>query len=177
MLRTLAVVSAAVLFAAPALAEDCAGSHVVDRCLVGTWQMTTNGMDAWAKKHLRNFRATNVKASGNTITLNADGSFATGASHVTAQGAMPNGGSASSTMDAQASGAWSAAGGKFNLCAKQSSMQGTTSITQGGHTTTSPVEHAVPSVSTQTYSCAGDTFSTTRKMSGDDITSIYTKVK
>jgi hypothetical protein len=177
MRRSLTALTAIALFTAPALAEDCAGSHAIDRCLVGKWQMTTNGMEAWAKKHLRNFRASTVKASDNTITLNADGSFATGASKVTASGTATNGATASSTMNAQASGAWSAAGGKFNLCARNAKMEGTTTITAGGHTTTSPVQHNVPAASTRSYTCAGATFSTTQQLRGDDVTSTYTKMK
>lgn len=177
MLRSLALVTALAALTAPALAEDCAGSHAVDRCLVGTWTMTKNGMDEWTKKHLRNFHAT-VKASNNTVTLNADGTFSTGASHVEAHGTATGGATTSSTLDAQASGHWSAADGKFNMCAAQSSMQGSTTITTGpGKSVTSPIQHAVPSTSSQSYSCAGSTFTTTMQLRGDDVTSTYTKVK
>src|SRR5690349_15713631 len=117
MLRTLIALAAVAFLAAPALADECAGSKVVDRCLVGTWEMTTNGMQEWTKKHLHSVHPTTVKASNNTITLNADGTFSTGASHVEAQGTVGANGTASSTMDAQASGNWSAANGKLNLCA------------------------------------------------------------
>ena len=80
--------------------------------------------------------------------------------------------------DAQASGHWSAADGKFNMCAAQSSMQGSTTITTGpGKSVTSPIQHAVPSTSSQSYSCAGSTFTTTMQLRGDDVTSTYTKVK
>lgn len=178
MLRQLTAFAAIAIFTAPAFAEDCGGSHAVDRCLVGQWQMTTNGMDAWRKKHLKNLRATTVKSDGNTITLNADGTFSTGTSHSSAESTTADGNMrASSAMSGQASGNWSAAGGKFNLCVKQSSLQGSTTITAAGKSTTSPIQPTMPAVSTQTYTCAGETFSTTMKLTGDDVTSTYSKVK
>jgi hypothetical protein len=177
MLRSLVAFSAIAVLTAPAFADECGGSKVVDRCLVGTWEMTTNGMQEWTKKHLRNFHPATVKTSNNTITLNADGTFSTGASHAEAQGSLGSGATAKSTMDAQASGTWSAADGKFNLCARQSTMQSTTTVTVNGHTSTTPVQHAVPAVTTQSYTCAGQTFSTTTQLRGDDVVSIYTKQK
>lgn len=183
MLRSLAALAltaalSAPFLAAPAFADDCGGSAAVDRCLVGKWQLTTNGMDAWRKKHLKNFRTTKVESEGNTITLNADGTFETGTSRSSASGTTADGNmSATSSMTAQASGNWSAADGKFNLCAKQSTMEGKTTVTAHGRSSSSPIASSMPAVATQTYSCAGETFSTTMKLTGDDVTSTYTKVK
>ena len=171
MLRSLAALSAIAMFAAPALAEDCAGSHAVDRCLVGTWTMTHNGAEDWMRRHIRNFHPTAVTTANNTITLNADGTFSTGNSTATASGTNNQGMTATATQQGQASGSWSAASGKFNLCARPSTIKTTTTV--NGHTAHS--QTPLPSVSTQDYTCAGATFSTTKLMSGDPVTSTYTK--
>jgi hypothetical protein len=159
-----------------ARAEDCAGTHQVDRCLVGTWKMTTNGMERWMREHVHKFNVTSVSQTGNTITLNADGTFTTGASNVTVQGA---GGGATGTghMAAQASGHWSAANGNFNICAAStSSMNGTATVQQNGHTVTVPVRPTMPPVSSRAYTCAGNTFTVTTPMRAGSVESIYTKI-
>ncbi|MBI1212862.1 MAG: hypothetical protein GC190_15480 [Alphaproteobacteria bacterium] len=177
MLRLTAAFAAAALLATPALAADCGGSHAVDRCMVGTWQMTKNGMQEWMRKHVRKFSVTSVHATNNTITLHADGTFATGASTATVEGHGSSGMHGSATMSGQSSGTWSAADGKFNLCARPGNIDTTLTTSGGGNTTTSHAQTALPALSTQSYACAGDAFTTTREMRGDTITSIYSKVK
>jgi hypothetical protein len=181
MLRFLTrLVSALCLLAlagAPGARADCAGTHQIDRCLVGTWKMTTNGMERWMREHVHKFNVTSVSQTGNTITLNADGTFATGASNVTVQGVGSGGATGTGHMAAQASGHWSAADGHFNICAAPSSaMNGTATVQQNGHTVTVPVHPTVPPVSSQAYSCSGDTLRTTTPMRGGSVESIYTKI-
>jgi hypothetical protein len=169
-------VTSLLLAAVTAAHADCAGTSTVDRCLVGKWEMTTNGAQDWMKKHIKGFRISSVKASGNTITLNADGTFATGASHVTATGTSANGTTGTSTMDAQASGKWSAANGKFNLCPVTSTIEGSTSVTAGGRAATAPIHQNAPQESSQSYACEAKTFSVTQILRGDAVVSTYTKV-
>jgi hypothetical protein len=166
----------AVMSVGIARADDCAGTHAVDRCLVGTWKMTTNGTEQWMRAHIPNYHVTRLQTSGNTITLNANGTFATGDSKVTAQGVTDTGKSATSTMNGQASGVWSAADGKFNLCSRASKMEGTATVTGDGHSTTTAVHPAVPPVSTRAYTCSGNTFTASQPLHGDTVTSTYTKV-
>ena len=164
-----------VFTAGTALAADCAGTHQIDRCLVGKWTMTTNGMEQWMRTHIRNFHVTSVSQSNNTITLNADGSFATGASNVTVHGASARGMTGTGQMAAQANGTWSAADGKFNICAQSSAMNGTATVTGNGHSTTTPLHPALPPVSSRAYSCSGNTFTVTTQLHGDNVQSVYTK--
>ena len=159
-----------------ARADDCAGTSAVDRCLIGTWKMTTNGTEQWMRAHIRNYHVTSVQTTDNTITLKADGTFTTGNSKVVARGVTASGASGTGTMNAQASGVWSAADGKFNICARASTMEGTTTVTGNGHSTTTPVHPHVPPVSTRTYSCSGDTFTVSQPLHGDTVVSTYTKV-
>lgn len=162
--------------AGTARADDCAGTHEIDRCLVGTWKMTTNGMEQWMHTHIRKFSVTSVQTTDNTITLKADGSFATGNAKVTTRGVGDNGMSGTGTMNGRASGAWSAAAGKFNLCARAGSMNGTATVTGRGHSTTIPLHPTVPPVSSRTYACASSTFTISQPLHGDTVVSTYTKL-
>ena len=160
-----------------ARAADCAGTHQIDRCLVGTWKMTANGMERWMREHIHKFHTTTVSQTNNTITLRADGTFATGASDVTVKGTNDHGVTGTGHMTAQASGQWSAADGKFNLCSATSSMNGTSTVEKDGHAVaTVPLHPQVPPVSSTPYTCAGNTFTTTTHIRSDSVESIYTKI-
>ena len=154
---------------------DCGGTHTTDRCLVGTWRMTTNGAEQWMRAHIRNFHVNSVSANNNTITLRADGSFATGESRVRVRGTGSSGSTGTGTMNAQASGSWSAAGGNFNLCARSSAMAGTATVEGRGRTATTTLHPTMPAVSTRPYTCAGNSFTVSQPISGDT-TSVYSKV-
>jgi hypothetical protein len=159
-----------------ARADDCAGTHAIDRCLVGTWKMTTNGTEQWMRAHIRNYHVTSIQTTDNTITLKADGTFTTGNSKVTTRGVSNTGASGTGTMNAQASGVWSAADGKFNICARASTMEGTTTVTGNGHSTTTAVHPAVPPVATRPYTCSANIFTASQPLHGDTVVSTYTKV-
>jgi len=73
--------------------EECAATREIDRCLLGTWQMTADGMQEWARTHLRNFQVTEASLANNTLTLNDDRTFSTGDSHVSASGRLTTAGS------------------------------------------------------------------------------------
>ena len=93
--------------------------------------MTADGMQQWMRAHIHNFHVATVSQEGNTITLNADSSFATGASKVTVVGTATNGATGTGKMTAQATGHWSAADGHFNICAAPSSlMNGSATVAQ-----------------------------------------------
>ena len=64
---------------------ECAGTREIDRCLVATWQMSVDGMEQWMREHIHKATVTGVSQVGNTLTLNSDGTFATGASRVNVQ--------------------------------------------------------------------------------------------
>lgn len=157
--------------------NECAGTREIDRCLVGAWQMSVDGMEQWMREHIHKATVTGVSQVGNTLTLNSDGTFATGASHVNVQLQGSGGASGQGTLNGSASGRWSAADGHLNMCPDESAMSGTISVTTNGHTTTIPhPAHAMPP-SSRVYSCAGSSFTLTTQIgSMGSAVSTYTKM-
>lgn len=156
---------------------DCAGTHEMDHCLIGTWEMTTDGVQQWAAAHLHNYHITSISLVGNTLTLNDDGTFATGASDVTVSG-EGHGASSSGEVNAQASGRWSTSGGNLNMCADASAASGHVTVSGDGHSVTVPTHPQIPPQSSTPYTCSGDTFThTTQVGSMGSVTSTYNRVR
>ena len=155
---------------------ECAGTREIDRCLVATWQMSVDGMEQWMREHIHKATVTGVSQVGNTLTLNSDGTFATGASRVNVQLQGSGGVSGQGALNGNASGRWSAANGHLNLCPDESAMSGTISVTKGGHTTTIPHPANEMPPSSRAYSCAGNSFTLTTPIgSMGSAVSTYTK--
>lgn len=134
---------------------DCGGSHAIDRCLVGTWEMTVDGALEYVRTKLHGAKVNVVSQVGNALALNADGTFATGEAHATAT-ADKGGMHVESSSVGQASGRWAATGGKVNYCATSSRHEATTTLTIGGKKTVVPTKTSGPTVATYTYTCSGD---------------------
>ena len=116
-MKSLAVAAVAIFAATPALSADCNGSHALDRCLIGTWQYESGGGAAWAS---RNIRGTHTTATNSDISLTfrGDGSFSTGHVDIHSSAVSSHGDiSATGHSVGTATGTWSVAGNKFNLCA------------------------------------------------------------
>jgi hypothetical protein len=141
--------------AAAAPSNDCGGSHAIDRCLVGTWEMTVDGALEYVRSKLHGAKVNVVSQVGNTMALNADGTFATGEARTTAT-ADKAGMHVESTSVGQASGRWAATGGKVNYCATSIRHEATTTLTIGGKKTVVPTKPVGPTVATYTYTCSGD---------------------
>ncbi len=155
---------------------ECAGAHEIDRCLVGTWQMSVDGMEQWMREHIHKANVTGVSQVGNTLTLNSDGTFATGASHVNVELQGSGGMSGQGALNGSASGRWSAANGHLNLCPDESALSGTISVTKQGHTTTIPHPATAMPPSSRAYSCASSSFTLTTTIgSMGSVVSTYTK--
>jgi hypothetical protein len=156
----------------------CTASPAIDDCLVGTWQQTGGGPAEWMRQHMKAAQVS-VTATKALFTFAADGTFSTSKVDATAQVTAKDGQmQATSQMSAQASGQWSAAGGKLTFCNTALDSQGTMELKlPGGKTTKLPIPPTEGKGTTMDYSCAGDTLSTVQPMPmNSTITTTYTRV-
>ena len=171
-----AVTAVSLLIASPALA-DCAGSHSLDRCLVGTWSYASGGSAAWMSRNIHMAHITGLSHNSLNVTLRPDGTFSTGNVDVHSSVAANNGevtGTAHAT--GQTSGQWSAAGGHLNFCATASTFQQTvTVVVHGRPITVTP--HAMPVRPTaMDYVCNATTLKTTQPMAHlEPIVTLYNR--
>ncbi|WP_155844822.1 hypothetical protein [Arenimonas oryziterrae] len=160
--------------------QECQASREIDRCLIGTWQLTTDGMQQWVREHAPNFHITRASTEGNTLTLNEDRTFMTGSSHVSASGEMSTPGArahGTARLAGQVSGRWSAAGGRFNMCPDAGAVAGSVTTTIHGRTITSPMPVNALQPYSQPYVCSGSSLRVTTPVGGGStVTSVYTKV-
>ncbi|HUO90635.1 MAG TPA: hypothetical protein VMU08_15775 [Rhizomicrobium sp.] len=167
MKQLLAASTVAVLVSSPALA-DCAGSHALDRCLVGTWSYASGGSAEWLNRNVRMAHVTSVTHSGLSITFRPDGTFSTGHVDINAHVAANNGAmTGSSHSTGQASGTWSAAGGRFTLCMTPGALHTTvTVVVHGRPITVTPAmpPHPVPTA----YTCSAASLTTTQPIPGHE---------
>ena len=144
---------------------DCQAPPAIDNCLIGTWTQTGGGAAEWMRQNLKMVQPT-VAPSNGTLTFNADGSFSTSKvdskAEIAAKDASMH---ATSQMDAQASGIWSAAGGTLTLCMTAADSKGTIELNGAG---ADKIKMAMPQIkpanTSMAYSCTGDTLSTTQPM-------------
>jgi hypothetical protein len=163
MKRLLGAVALAVVATSPALA-DCAGSHVLDRCVIGTWRFASGGSATWMAHNIHSAHITAMSNGGVTLVFNGDGTFSTGNVdiHTTV---TANNGQMTGTGHAtgQASGQWSASGGTLNFCATGSTLHQTvTVVVHGRPITVTP--NAPPHPSAMQYACTASTLTTTHAM-------------
>lgn len=149
---------------------------VLDRCMIGNWEMTTAGVEQWMRERIHNFRVTGLSAVGNTLTLNADGTFSTGHSEVRATG---TGGrvTGEGEMAGQTSGRWSTSGGTLNLCYDAGGGSGTVTVRRDGHDITVPVTTRPPPMMSSQYACSSGSFSQAVDMgaAGGTVNNVYTR--
>jgi hypothetical protein len=175
-----AIGSALVLAAAwsGAARAECQAPPAIDTCLVGTWQQTGGGAAEWMRQNLK-MAVTSTAATTGTLTFNGDGSFSTSKVDTNAEvSAKDLSMHATGQMSAQASGKWSAAKGTLTLCVTAADSKGTIEIEgPGGHKTKVPMPQMKPTDTSMSYSCAGDTLSTTQPMpKNTTMTTSYARV-
>ncbi|HEX4301637.1 MAG TPA: hypothetical protein VHZ78_02505 [Rhizomicrobium sp.] len=173
-MKTCAAAFAATLLAASPALADCAGSHALDRCLIGTWHYASGGSAEWMSRNIHMAHVTGITHNDLTITFRPDGTFATGHTDVHATIAANDGSmTGSGHAEGQASGAWSAGGGHFNFCMTPGSMRTTVTIVVHGRPMT--VTPPMPTHPTATaYTCSGNMLTTTQPIPGHEpIVTIY----
>jgi len=177
--RALSIAVAFLAFVpASAAYPGCTASPAVDNCLVGTWQQSGGGPAEWMRQHMKTAQVS-VTATKALFAFKPDGTFATSKVDATAQVTAKDGQmQATSQMSAQASGQWSATGGKLVFCNTALDTQGTMELKlPGGQTATVPIPQTQGKGTTMDYTCAGDTFSTVQPMPmNSTITTTYTRV-
>jgi hypothetical protein len=157
---------------------DCK-SAAGDNCLVGTWQQSGGGPAEWMREHMKNMAQFNVTATKALFTFKADGTFSTSKvdskAEVTAKDGQMQ---VTGQMSSQASGQWSAAGGKLTLCNTALDSKGSMQLKMpGGKTMDMPMPETKPSDATMDYTCAGDALSTVQAMPmGSMMTTTYARV-
>jgi hypothetical protein len=156
--------------------ESCAGIQEVDECLIGEWELTTDGALEFARQH---FPPANVSVPthvGNTIRLNADGTFSTGASHVEAEGST-GAVHGQAYLNGQAAGRWSSQSGTVNYCADTASLTGRVTVTSRRGGGSAPMNPAVPPAASHAYTCNGNTYvQTTQVGTVGTVRSVYTRL-
>ncbi|HEY4944039.1 MAG TPA: hypothetical protein VII56_21605 [Rhizomicrobium sp.] len=167
MKKLFACAAFSLLVASPALA-DCAGSHVLDRCLIGTWHYASGGSAAWMSRNIHMAHVTGITHNDLMITFMADGTFATGHSDVHATVAANEGGmTATGHAVGQASGTWSATGGRFSFCTTPGSVHTAVTVTVHGRPIT--VTPPVPTHPQATaYTCNATSLTTSQPIPGHE---------
>jgi hypothetical protein len=139
---------------------DCAGSHQLDACVVGSWQLTGGGAAEWMR---RQGVPGNFSTSGESVTFRADGSYVTGVASGSMDVEARDGSRGQGHMAAQAGGRWSTAGGVLNLCADMQALSGGGTVTSPrGGSGTFRIPGAPPMNSSERYTCAGANLDTER---------------
>jgi hypothetical protein len=175
-MKSLAAAAVVSLLAASPAFADCAGSHALDRCLIGTWHYTSGGSAAWMARNIHMAHVTGLTHNGLTIAFNGDGTFSTGQADIRATVAA-NDGSMSGTGHAvgRASGTWSTTAGHFNFCMTPGSLRATVTIMVQGHPmTVTPPAPTHPQATP--YTCSGNTLTTTQPIPGHEpIVTVYAR--
>jgi hypothetical protein len=165
--RLLAATAAACLLATPALA-DCAGSHALDRCLVGTWTFAGGGSAEWMARNIHHAHVTGISQNGLTLTFGPDGTFSTGRVDIHATVAANDGSmTGSGHASGQASGTWTAGGRRFTLCVAPSGLHTTVTVNVHGRPiTVTPPPPTHPQATA--YTCNATTLTTTQPIPGHE---------
>jgi hypothetical protein len=156
------------LLASPALA-DCAGSHAIDRCLVGTWNYQSGGSAEWMARNIHQAHVTGISHGELSIMFHPDGTFATRPVNITAAVQSNNTDThGTGHTVGEARGTWSADSGHFNLCTDPGSIRTTVTVVVHGRpmTVQAPVTDARPHATA--YTCAGNTLTTTQPIPGHE---------
>ena len=162
-------------FASPALA-DCAGSHDLDRCLIGTWHYANGGSAQWVSRNIHGVRVSHIAHNDINMTFREDGTFSTGPVDVHATLVARTGGmTGSGHATGQASGKWSAASGHLNICPTASSFRSDVTVNAHGH-----LIHVSPHVPTTpmatSYTCTSSLLTTRQPIAGHEpIVTTYTR--
>ena len=167
---------AAALAAAPAFA-DCAGSHAIDRCLIGTWNYASGGSAAWLNRNIHSAHVTGLTHNGLNITFRPDGTFSTGQTDIHATVAA-NDGSMTGTGHAvgQANGTWSATGGKFSFCMAPGGMKTTVTVmVHGRPITVTPPAPTHPQATSYTCNATALTTTITPIPGREPIVTVYSR--
>ncbi|MEI9888040.1 MAG: hypothetical protein WDN08_16365 [Rhizomicrobium sp.] len=167
MKRLLAAAALAASAATPALA-DCAGSHALDRCLIGTWSYSGGGSASWLNRNARMAHVTGVSHNELKIAFRPDGTFSTGQVDIHATVAANDSSMTGSGHTAgRATGTWSAAGGRFTLCTTPGSVSTTvTVVVHGRPITVTPPAPTAPHATA--YTCNAATLTTTQPIPGHE---------
>lgn len=159
-----------------AACNECAATREIDQCLIGTWELTSHGAEQWMREHGNPVQLTSVARANNTMTLLDDGTFSTGAARVAAE-LQSEHIQGRGRMVGQASGRWSAAGGRFNVCPDARTLEGTVTVTVHGRPITVPAQSGPSHDSSQPYVCSGTSLRVSMSMgSAGTVDNIYTKV-
>jgi hypothetical protein len=161
-----------------ATCQPCAGSREIDRCLVGRWDMTVNGVSDWMRDNVPSVRLTPPSLATQAMTLNEDGSFIQGSSQATATAApVVSGTTVSATgRHGGVTGNWSVASGRFTMCPRPGAVTGSVKVKTPART----LNLAFPRVAfqniTRGYSCSGNTLRVMMPMGGTDVaTSVFVR--
>lgn len=179
MATSLTNVSQQIIGNQEATCQPCAGSREIDRCLVGRWDMTVNGVSDWMRDNVPSVRLTPPSLASHAMTLNADGSFIQGSSSRATATAAPvvSGTTVSATgRHGGVTGNWSVAGGRFTVCPKPGAVTGSVKIKTRARTLNLPFPKVAFQNLTRAYSCSENTLRVMMPMGGSDVaTSVFVR--
>lgn len=151
--------------------EPCRGISETDACLVGAWRQSGGGPVEWMRSVMPGFEFPHAERTGGIMVLKSDGTYFTtplsaGTTIVREDDGRVS--KADGDVTVQASGRWSAADGKFNICQDTGSFQGRARLTipgAGQHTMALPDPGSTGSLSLD-YTCSAGGFRTSLMLSG-----------
>lgn len=163
--------------------EGCGGGEL-DECLVGRWELTSGGATEWIRREMpAGMGLPRAEYTGGGVTFQADGGYRGGPTDWSAtftQRTRRGTGRLDGEMSAVGSGRWAAEGGRLTMCPAHETVAGQATATlPDGRRVTLPVTPPPPSGPlTMSYSCAGDTVTTTLEIPGarTPMVSTYTRV-
>lgn len=139
-----------------AACEECAGTREIDRCLIGTWRMTNDGMAEFANRMMGGHARVASVMPDTTMVLREDRTFAN-----TTAGAgntiVAPGGRADARMRGASSGRWSAADGVLNACPDAHATGGTITGSGAGISRTMPMPPSTARPMRNAYTCDAGT--------------------
>ncbi|HEU5017510.1 MAG TPA: hypothetical protein VFT69_06010 [Pseudolabrys sp.] len=147
--------------------RECGGTREIDRCLVGSWQLSAGGAAAWMNAHMPRGMNFNARYTGATpaMALMSDGTYLTGVVSGETDAAIRERRGTTrmhGNMTVRGGGRWSAKDGRLHLCQDSLSANGRMRITtpDGRTRTMPPVMPRGSGNQTMRYACAGSTFNT-----------------
>jgi hypothetical protein len=144
--------------------RPCAGVSTLDRCLIGTWEMTSGGPEDWLRAQGLPVRTEML--GPRLMTLRDDGLYGTEPFGITAEYRDEDVVFSADGRVTVAFGSWSATDGQVNFCQETGGLSGEMTVTTSESSSTTPVAQRGSGTISMTYACSPEGLSTTLAMPG-----------
>jgi hypothetical protein len=147
--------------------EGCASVPDIDQCLVGTWEMTVDGVIRWAQRQMpAGARVSGAGLAGSRWAFADDSTYRLDQAPARVGLHMPDQDyRGTGRISGPINGRWSAAGGTLNLCPTTRGLTGTATTSSGRISQTSPMQvGSLMQRASRSYSCSGNRMTMTSPM-------------